>query len=362
MMLLTTLLMLFLQPIDRAGADMVYLTQPYSSVCLTSPDAEYSVTDGSLKPVRGEFTIAPHGMAPLLPRVLDAVSAQPGDLVRIYLTAAEPLDKASIELRGTGRRIVARAAGFQVTRAGEDPLWCLFLGIPSDAAPGTDELTLTGTSGTRSWMSLQDFAVTPRAFSFEKLSLTRDMTQLLTVPDPKKTAESLVLYRTTTTPHPDAIYETGMLAVPFPGARRTSGYGDRREYDYTEGGSELSIHFGVDIASPAGTPVPACGQGRVVFAAYRILTGNSVIIEHLPGLFSIYYHMTTLGVKVGDIVEKGSIIGTVGMTGFATGPHLHWEIQETGVPVDPDKLAEGPLLDKEPAFPDIRILSNGEGR
>jgi hypothetical protein len=362
MILLTVLMLLVLPPVERASADMVYLTEPTSSVCLTSPHAEYSVINGGLKPVHGEFTIAPQGMAPILPRVAGAASAQPGDLVRVYLTAAEPLDRTAIELRGAGRRLVARAAGFLVTRQGEDPLWCLFLGIPSNATPGTDELTLTGASGTRSWISLQDFAVTPRTFPYGKLSLTRDMTQLLTVPDPKKTAESLVLYRTTTTPHPDALYESGTFAVPFVGARRTSGYGDRREYDYSDGRLEVSIHYGVDIASPAGTPVPACGRGRVVLAAYRILTGNTVIVEHLPGLFSIYYHMTSLGVKVGDLVEKGAVVGTVGMTGFATGPHLHWEVQETGIPVDPDRLAQAALLDKEPAFPDIRILSNGEGR
>ena len=77
------------------------------------------------------------------------------------------------------------------------------------------------------------------------------------------------------------------------------------------------------------------------------------MIEHLPGLFSVYYHMSALLTKVGDVVAKGDIIGLVGMTGFATGPHLHWEVEDMGMAVDPDLLVNGPLLDKSADFIDI---------
>ncbi len=66
--------------------------------------------------------------------------------------------------------------------------------------------------------------------------------------------------------------------------------------------------------------------------------------------------------KQGQAVEKGTIIGAVGMTGFATGPHLHWEVTANGIPVDPDRLTSAPLLDTNPAFPDIHILTSDEGR
>ncbi len=125
---------------------------------------------------------------------------------------------------------------------------------------------------------------------------------------------------------------------------------------------ELSIHEGIDLAEPIDTPVPACGRGRVVFASSRMLTGNTLVIEHLPGLFSIYYHLSALMAAEGDLVEKGQIIGKVGMTGFATGPHLHWEVRSMGCAVDPDELTQGPLLDRKAAFQDIEQSKSTEGR
>ncbi len=100
----------------------------------------------------------------------------------------------------------------------------------------------------------------------------------------------------------------------------------------------------------------------MVFASKRILTGNTVVIEHLPGLFSIYMHMSELEMKVGDVVNQGDVIGKVGMTGFATGPHLHWEVESMGVSVDPDLLVREPLLDKSADFIDIRPRISTEGR
>jgi murein DD-endopeptidase MepM/ murein hydrolase activator NlpD len=100
----------------------------------------------------------------------------------------------------------------------------------------------------------------------------------------------------------------------------------------------------------------------VVLAQQLILTGNTVVIEHLPGLYSIYMHMSQIKVKPGDAVGQGDVIGMVGMTGFATGPHLHWEVQASGVAVDPEALTREPLLDKSADFIDIRPRISTEGR
>jgi murein DD-endopeptidase MepM/ murein hydrolase activator NlpD len=344
-----------------AAADVVLLTQPYSAECVVSPGAQYSVDGGALIPVRGEFSVAAHGMVPLSPHFSSEVSARPGELVRMYFTSSDSVDAPVVEIRWRGR-ILARGRGFQVTREPADPLWVILVGLSPSVASGSYEMKVTASAGTRTWELLRDFDVLPRDFHAERIPINGDLTVLRTVPDPRKTAESNILARVLVTPHADNVYEIGPLQVPLAGARRTSGYGDRRIYDYSDGTHETAVHFGVDIASPTGTPVPAAGSGRVVFAAMRILTGNTVIIEHLPGLFSIYYHMSSIKVAVGDVVEKGAIIGAVGMTGFATGPHLHWETEIMGVPVDPDALAGAALLDKEPVFPDIQGQSTGEGR
>ena len=80
-------------------------------------------------------------------------------------------------------------------------------------------------------------------------------------------------------------------------------------------------------------------------ASERIITGFTVVIEHLPGLYSLYYHLDSLSVREGQRVSQGDRIGTVGSTGLATGPHLHWEVRSAGVAVDPDLLVKRPLID-----------------
>ena len=94
-------------------------------------------------------------------------------------------------------------------------------------------------------------------------------------------------------------------------------------------------HLGLDIAAPEGTEVKAANRGKVVLARRLILTGNTVIIDHGEGLFSVYQHMLNLSVKAGDIVEQSQKIGEVGMTGFSTGPHLHFMISYYQVNLEP---------------------------
>jgi murein DD-endopeptidase MepM/ murein hydrolase activator NlpD len=71
-------------------------------------------------------------------------------------------------------------------------------------------------------------------------------------------------------------------------------------------------------------------------AENRISTGYSIVIEHLPGLYSLYYHLSKMDVKEGDMVKKGQLIGLSGSTGLATGPHLHWEMRLNGEAVRPE--------------------------
>ena len=133
-----------------------------------------------------------------------------------------------------------------------------------------------------------------------------------------------------------AVYDLGPYTAPTPATRRTSFFADRRVYAYSNGTKATSLHYGIDYGVPTGSEVRACARGRVVLAETRITTGWSTVIEHLPGLYSLYYHQSELKVKEGDIVERGQLIGLSGATGLATGPHLHWEMRLNMEAVSPD--------------------------
>lgn len=95
------------------------------------------------------------------------------------------------------------------------------------------------------------------------------------------------------------------------------------------------LHTGVDIGAPSGTPIHAAGGGEVVYAGWRGGYGNAVIIDHGGGRATLYGHMSSIGVRSGQVVSGRQIIGRVGSTGVSTGPHLHYELRINGTPVNP---------------------------
>lgn len=100
-------------------------------------------------------------------------------------------------------------------------------------------------------------------------------------------------------------------------------------------------HTGTDIAGETGSPIKAADNGVVVTAEYQDNGyGNIIIIDHNNGFVTYYAHLNKIDVKEGDTVEKGSVIGELGNTGFSTGPHLHFEVRENGTPVDPGNFLE----------------------
>jgi murein DD-endopeptidase MepM/ murein hydrolase activator NlpD len=111
-----------------------------------------------------------------------------------------------------------------------------------------------------------------------------------------------------------------------------SPYGIRRSYN---GGPVNSFHQGIDLAADEGVPVAAGNSGRIAYVGSGPTHGNSVLIDHGDGVFSGYNHLSAFNVQVGQMVNKGDIVGFIGSTGMATGPHLHWEILVRGLPVDP---------------------------
>ncbi len=106
---------------------------------------------------------------------------------------------------------------------------------------------------------------------------------------------------------------------------------------YHNGISIDDYHKGVDLRSSAGRPIRAITDGRVQIATMYRLHGGTVGLDHGQGIGSIYIHMSKLAVKQGEMVKKGQTIGYVGSTGFASGPHLHWGLYVSGLPVSPNQ-------------------------
>jgi hypothetical protein len=110
----------------------------------------------------------------------------------------------------------------------------------------------------------------------------------------------------------------------------TSAYGAIRQYDTGPG-----RHAGVDLDGETGDAAYAAASGKIALSEALQVRGNSVIIDHGLGVYSVYCHLTDLAVQAGDAVTRGQPIGQLGSTGLSTGTHLHWEVRVGGVAVDP---------------------------
>jgi murein DD-endopeptidase MepM/ murein hydrolase activator NlpD len=125
----------------------------------------------------------------------------------------------------------------------------------------------------------------------------------------------------------------GTFGYPLAGELRiTAPFGQRRSYN---GGPVSSYHSGHDLGADVGMPVYAPMTATVALAEPLQVRGNAVILDHGLGVFTGYWHLSEIDVTAGEVVSRGQVIGLVGNTGLSTGPHLHWEMQVFGVPVDP---------------------------
>ena len=172
-----------------------------------------------------------------------------------------------------------------------------------------------------------------RTFPVQRLSLPPGMVDLDPETERRAVSEAerlRTLYRTIT---PERLWR-GAFTRPVGGAEPGTGFGSRRIIN----GKPRMPHGGADYAAPTGTPVVAVNSGRVALVGDFFFPGRLVAIDHGLGLYSLYFHLDSAAVSQGDPVDRGQTIGTVGATGRATGPHLHFGVHVAGARIDPATL------------------------
>ncbi|AWG42646.1 M23 family peptidase [Candidatus Borreliella tachyglossi] len=202
-----------------------------------------------------------------------------------------------------------------------------------------------------------------KKFEFRKTTIKLDKKKATLVTRQKSIRakeQALILWNIIGNVGDITIYHYDTLVHPIKDQYRiTSPYGDQRIY--MQGNKKISnyqIHNGKDYAplKKEKTPIFAAGRGKIVFARDRDITGKTVIIQHLPGVFTIYLHLSKFGVKENKIVNTGEYIGHVGNTGLSTGPHLHFEVRINGVALNPDFFLEQMLIDKNKIINNIKRI------
>jgi hypothetical protein len=246
-----------------------------------------------------------------------------GDAVLLHLRGAP--DGATVEGTVDGRALVffpyagghAALVGFDLeVKPGTKP-WQLAV-----LEPGHDPRTAKGT-----------VRLLARPFPVQRLTLPSGMVDLDPETGRRALAESerlQTLYRTIT---PERLWR-GAFTRPVGGTEPGTGFGSRRIIN----GKPRMPHGGTDYAAPAGTPVVAVNSGRVALVGDFFFPGRLVAIDHGLGLYTLYFHLDSAAVSQGDPVERGQTIGTVGATGRATGPHLHFGAHVAGARIDPATL------------------------
>lgn len=216
--------------------------------------------------------------------------------------------------------------------------WRAIGGVAVDAAPGRRELVVAGKdSAGRPFRRLMGFEVVPGAFLEEKLRVAPAMAE---PPDDVRSRirREAELVRRLTAVRTEPLL-TGAFIRPVPGAV-TSPFGTFRTFNGTVAGR----HLGVDFRGGLGTPIRSSNAGVVVLSQELYYSGNTVLVDHGVGLFTVYAHLQEVAVATGDRVERGDVVGRVGASGRVTGPHLHWGVRLDGRYQAPLEVLDLPLL------------------
>lgn len=253
----------------------------------------------------------PPALATDLDLTLDQSPAAQGATVVIRLSSGRP----DVRLRMGGRTLPLACT---------DGTWHALIGMAAAEQLGPRQLELEVGEQT----AMHEFQVAPGAFASAELTVADELAHLL---DPQTAADERGFVQQLVNHVSAPPLWSGILGNPSIGTA-TSPYGERRVF---HPGAIPYVHEGSDVAAPLGTLVAAPAAGRVAWAGPLAIRGNSVVLDHGFGVFSVVVHLDRIDVLAGEAVTRGQPLGTVGSTGRSTGPHLHWEVHVLGVAVDP---------------------------
>jgi len=221
---------------------------------------------------------------------------------------------------------------FKTYKTAENSYWTA---IPVDALAKLGDYKLSAKAG--SWSQESTIKILDSKKGVQHIHLADDKDDLVA------TQKELNAVGTGLHADSDSKLWSGKFVYPNKAAK-SSPFGVKRSYN---NGPLDSYHKGLDFAAGTGSPVLAPAAGKVVTVGYEkegfVVHGNSVILDHGHGITSIYMHLNTVDVKVGDLLKAGDKIGTVGHTGISTGPHLHWGVYAHGTSTDPEQFVASPI-------------------
>lgn len=249
---------------------------------------------------------------------LGSRAMQPGELVVVTITTPGPSSDVTV------RAFSHHAPTFQVDRL----TWSALVGIDLDTPVGHYPVMADATIDGNRLETISGIDVKAKAFVTRQLSVDNAFVNPPASESKRIAQEAARLDALWKTETPKRQWD--VFARPV-AEEANSAFGSRSVYN----GQARTPHTGADFLSPAGTPVHAPGAGTVVIAGPLYFTGNTVVIDHGLGMYSMLAHFSAIAVHEGDLVTAGQVVGRVGATGRVTGPHLHWAVRLNGARVDP---------------------------
>jgi murein DD-endopeptidase MepM/ murein hydrolase activator NlpD len=249
------------------------------------------------------------------------VAAQQGQALRLSVPDAPGVQR--VEVLWQDRRI-------PYTRIGAE--WVAVVGVDLDAKAGkhAGEIRVVRKDG----VELTPLTVEVKAVAFptEELKVAEQFVQLSKENEERAAREAKEISTIHATVSREILWRDPFLS-PIAGTAG-SNFGKRRVFN----GEARNPHNGADLKAATGDAIRSTNRGRVVLAKDLFYTGNTVIVDHGIGIYSLYAHLSRIDVKTGMTVERGQIVGLAGATGRVTGPHLHWGVRVQNARVDPFSL------------------------